>query len=70
VTIEFHRQGHKNLISAQCVNCSGHVVTTNDVIFNPRISSCDAKLQTHITVPFFVHWIQTSAMACKNFILL
>jgi hypothetical protein len=29
VTIEFQRQCGKNLISAQCVNCSGHLVTTN-----------------------------------------
>jgi hypothetical protein len=29
VTIDFQRQCHKNLISVQCVNCSGRLVTTN-----------------------------------------
>jgi hypothetical protein len=29
VTIDFYRQCHKNLTSAQCVNCSGCLVTTN-----------------------------------------
>jgi hypothetical protein len=29
VTTEFQRQRCKNLISAQCVNCSGRLVTTN-----------------------------------------
>jgi hypothetical protein len=29
VTIDFYRQRRKNLISAQCVNCSGRLVTTS-----------------------------------------
>jgi hypothetical protein len=29
VSIEFQRQRRKNLISVQCLNCSGHLVTTN-----------------------------------------
>jgi hypothetical protein len=29
VTIDFQRQRRKNLISAQCVNCSEHLVITN-----------------------------------------
>jgi hypothetical protein len=36
VTIEFHRQCHKNLISAQCVNCSGSVVTINVAILTSK----------------------------------
>jgi hypothetical protein len=36
VTIEFHSQCHKNLISAQCVNCSGRVVTINVMILTSK----------------------------------
>jgi hypothetical protein len=36
VTISFHRQCHKNVISAQCVNCSGLVVTINIVILTSK----------------------------------
>jgi hypothetical protein len=36
VTIEFHRHCHKNLISAQCVNCSRRVVTINVVILTSK----------------------------------
>jgi hypothetical protein len=32
LTTKFHRQCHKTLISAQCVNCSGCVVTINVMI--------------------------------------
>jgi hypothetical protein len=32
VTVDFQRQCHKNLISVQCVNCSGSLVTINFVI--------------------------------------
>jgi hypothetical protein len=36
VTIEFHRQCHKNLVCAQCVNLSGRVVTVNVVILTSK----------------------------------
>jgi hypothetical protein len=36
VTTEFQRQCHKNLLSAQCVNCSGRVVTINVVILTSK----------------------------------
>jgi hypothetical protein len=38
VTIEFHSHCHKNLICAQCVNCSGRVVTINVVILTSKFS--------------------------------
>jgi hypothetical protein len=38
VTINFHRQCHKNLISVQCVNCSGCVVTINFVILASNVT--------------------------------
>jgi hypothetical protein len=37
VTTDFYRQCHKNLISAQCVNCSGCLVTTNFEILASKV---------------------------------
>jgi hypothetical protein len=36
VTIEFHRQCHKNLISARCVSCSGRVATINVMVLTSK----------------------------------
>jgi hypothetical protein len=56
VTIEFHRQCHKNLISVQCVNCSGRKCRDSDL----KVFNCGVRLQNHVTVPFFVHEVQTN----------
>jgi hypothetical protein len=49
VTIEFHRQCNKTLISAQCVNCSGRVVTVNVVILTSNFQI----VVSGSIVPFF-----------------
>jgi hypothetical protein len=68
VTIDFYRQHHKNLISAQCVNCSGHLVTTKFWNYGLKISNCSARHQIHITFHFLcIRYRKPSAMVCKNF---
>lgn len=51
VTTDFQRQCCKDLISVQCVNCSGRSES------GLKISICSVRLQIHVSIPFFVHEI-------------
>jgi hypothetical protein len=68
---DFQRQRRKNLVSAQCVTCSGGLVITNFEIPASKISSCGVRLQIRATFLFiFMKYRKPSAMVCKHFIFL
>jgi hypothetical protein len=55
VTIEFQRQHCKNLISAQCINCSGHLVKTN-FEFQPQNFQLWCQAQDTRNFSIFCAW--------------
>ena len=60
VTIEFQKQCCKNLISVQCVNCSGNPVTINFVIPASKFPLTMSGSKIHVSIKFFVHEIHIS----------
>jgi hypothetical protein len=71
VTIYFRASAAKNLISVQCVNCSGSLVTINFITVASKFPILvSSSIYTYLFHFFCMKYRQTSAMVCKIFIFL
>jgi hypothetical protein len=69
VTIDFQRQHRKNLVSAQCVTCSGSLVITNFEIPASKFPVVVSGYK-YAQLFFLMRYRKTSAMVCKHFVFL